>query len=125
MPTLKSDLYVITLAKKLVDYVLQATEKAPKKFRYSYLSKIENVSLEIVMLLYEANDIRLDNPLRREKQGSAVTKLKMLDFLSEEAMKNKCFLPNQYEVISRMIYDCNKSLLSWMKSDQNRMASLQ
>ncbi len=125
MPTSKSDLYVITLAKKLADYVLQATEKAPKRFRYSYLSKIENVSLEIVMLLYEANDTRLGNAMRRKKQDCVVTRLKILDFLSEEAMKNKCFLSHQYEVISKMIYDCNKSLLSWMKSDQERMASLQ
>ena len=113
------------MAKKLVDYVLQASEKAPKKYRYSYLSKIENVSLEIVMLLYEANDIRLGNPLRKEKQDAVLTKLRILDFLSEEAMKNKCFLSHQYEVISKMIYDCNRSLLSWMKSDQNRMSSLQ
>lgn len=113
------------MAKKLVDYILQASEKAPKKYCYSYLSKIENVSLEIVMLLYEANDIRLGDSLRKEKQDAALTKLRILDFLSEEAMKNKCFLSHQYEVISKMIYDCNRSLLSWMKSDQNRMSSLQ
>lgn len=102
MSTPKSDLYVITAAKRLAEYVLWVSDKAPKKFRYSYF-KIENVSLEIVMFLYEANDIRLGNPLRKEKQESVLTRLRILDFLFEMAMKNKCFLSSQYEAISKMI----------------------
>lgn len=52
MSTPKSELYVITSAKKLAGYVLDLTEKCPKKFRYSYLVRIEECCLSIVSLHY-------------------------------------------------------------------------
>lgn len=47
MSTPKSNLYVITAAKKLAECVLQASDKWSKKFCYSYLFKIENVLLRL------------------------------------------------------------------------------
>lgn len=121
MSTPKSELYVITSAKKLAGYVLDLTEKCPKKFRYSYLVRIEECCLSIVSLLYEANDIKLGNSLRSEKQSDVKTKLRILDFLSEEAMKHGCFLLHQYEVVSSYLYDCSHALEKWVISDQKRI----
>lgn len=121
MSTPKSELYVITSAKRLAGYCLDLTEKCPKKFRYSYLVRIEDACLSIVSLLYEANDTQLGNPVRKEKQSLVKTKLRILDFLSEEAMKHGCFIFHQYEVISTLLHDCSHSLDAWILSDQKRI----
>lgn len=117
----KSDLYVITSAKKLVGYILTLTEKCPKKFRYSYLSRIENDCLSLISFLYEANDTRLENPIRLDRQNMAMTRLKVIDFMSEEAMNHKCFTMHQYEVISNFLEDTRKSLDGWIASDMKRL----
>ena len=53
----KSKLLVITETKRLIDYMFVVTEKSPKKFRYSFVNKINNLLIEIIELLYEANSI--------------------------------------------------------------------
>lgn len=123
MSTPRSELYVITSAKRMADYILTLTEKCPKKFRYSYLIKIENVSLDIVTVLYEANGIKLGDSRRGEKQSEAKIKMKILDFLSEQAMLHCCFSVHQYEVISSHLNDCVRALDKWVVSDQTRIGA--
>lgn len=121
MSTSKNDLYVITQAKKLVQYVLERNMEAPKKYRYSFLSRIENTCMDIVSLLYEANDIQVGDSRRRNKQLEVKTRLKILDFLCYSALCAKCYLFSQYQTISALINDCSKSLEAWIKSDDKRV----
>jgi hypothetical protein len=52
MATPPSELRVITAAKNLATYLFQVLEKAPKKFRYSIITRLENKSLDVVEALY-------------------------------------------------------------------------
>jgi hypothetical protein len=51
MATPPSELRVITGAKNLATYLFQALERAPKKFRYSLIARLENKSLDVVEAL--------------------------------------------------------------------------
>ena len=57
----QSDLMVITKAKNLSDYILTITQKSPKQFRFSLVGRLQNYALDIVELLYEANDVFAQN----------------------------------------------------------------
>jgi hypothetical protein len=52
MATPPSELRVITAAKNLATYLFQVLERAPKKFRYSLITRLENKSLDVVEALY-------------------------------------------------------------------------
>lgn len=62
----RSELLVITEVKRLIDYIFVISEKSPKKYRYSFLTKIYNLLFDIIELLYEANSIQLGNEERKE-----------------------------------------------------------
>ena len=53
-----SELSVITKAKELCNYVLTVTDKSPKKFRYTLVSRLQNYSIVIIESLLTANEIR-------------------------------------------------------------------
>ena len=55
-----SELMVITKAKELCSYVMVATEKSPKMYRFTFTSRLQNLSLDIVESVFRANDIFLD-----------------------------------------------------------------
>ncbi len=117
----KSELIVITEVKRLIDYIFVITEKSPKKYRYSFITKIHSLFMEIIELLYEANSITLGEVERFNKQKKAVLKLQLLDYLCDLATREKCLLFSQYENITKYINTCMKLLNSWINSDLNRI----
>ena len=101
-------------------------ENSPKKFRFTLFAKLENVSLEVLESLILANETRLgiceaDNMKRKQLQRTAIAKLKILDAFSMIAREQKCILPKQYEVMTRLIRDCLNLTGAWIKSDQQRL----
>ena len=50
----RTELVVITETKRLIDYVFLITKKSPKKFRYSFITKIHSLLIEIIELFYLA-----------------------------------------------------------------------
>jgi hypothetical protein len=68
MATPPSELRVITAAKNLATYLFQVLEKAPKKFRYSLITRLENKSIDVVEALYAANVAVLGDSKRRKRQ---------------------------------------------------------
>jgi hypothetical protein len=75
MATPPSELRVITAAKNLATYLFQVLERAPKKFRYSLITRLENKSLDVVEALYAANVTKLGEAKRldEQKENSALT----------------------------------------------------
>ena len=123
----KSELSVITKAKDLCSYVMTVTQKSPKHFRFSFVSRMQNLSLSIIENLYRANDIFVkigDSILiaeRLNKQREAMTDLRILGYFSLLAMEQKCILAKQYQIISEMITDCLNLLSAWISSDRRRL----
>ena len=123
----KNELQVITKAKDLCSYIMIVTQKSPKHFRFTFVSRLQNLSLSVIECLYRANDtfVRKGDMTgiekRMEYQRTAMMDLKILGYFSMLAMEQKCILPKQYEQISRMTTDCRNLLGAWMNSDKKRL----
>lgn len=74
----ENDLKVIQKAKELATHTLKVTSNAnryPKKYRFSLVDKMQNKSMEIYEMLFEANrtDIKNYKRDRLEMQTKAIT----------------------------------------------------
>ena len=52
-----SELSVITQAKNLCSYVMTVTQKSPKQFRFTFTTRLQNLSLDVIEKLYRANEV--------------------------------------------------------------------
>lgn len=125
----QSELSVITKAKDLCSYVMTITQKSPKQFRFTFVSRLQNLSLSVIENLFRANDVfvsKTDIHSQKERfsyQRSAMTDLKVLGYITLLSMEQGCILPKQYEQISRQIAECQNLLGAWMNSDRRRFSS--
>lgn len=67
MANKKGTLYVITCFEKSRDYLFSALDNASKKYRYSFVRKIEQMLLDIDECLRMANRTRLE--MEKERVG--------------------------------------------------------
>lgn len=106
--------------------MMTITDKSPKKFRFTLVSRLQNYSLDVIEQLIMANEIFInkgDDSAIHERflhQRKAMTSLKLLGYMSELAMKQQCILPKQYEQITKQIYDVENMLGAWIVSDRKR-----
>ena len=88
--------------------MMTVTDKSPKRFRFTLVSKLQNYVLDAVEYLIRANEVFVaagDVAAARERlaqQRNAMTNLKLLGYMSELAMKQQCILPKQYEQITKL-----------------------
>ena len=88
----QSELTVITKAKDLCSYVMTVTQKSPKQFRFTFVSRLQNLALSTIENLFRANDVfvsKTDIHSQKERlsyQRSAMTDLKLLGYI---ALKEK------------------------------------
>ena len=124
----KSDLLIVTKAKELCAYVFKVTQKSPKQFRFTFVSRLQNLSLDVIENIYYANEIYIGkgNEKNAEKrlslQHNALTKLKLIAYISELAMTESCLLFKQYEQIAKLSTDCQRLLGAWINSDKRRLS---
>ena len=124
-----SELMVITKAKDIISYSFTIAENAPKKFRFTLVAKMHNISLDVLESLILANEIPLgnnkeDNKRRRDYQQTAIAKLKALDALIMISREQKCILPKQYEILAKHISDCIRLTGAWINSDKKRLVNM-
>ena len=124
IPSNSNDLIVITVVKKLGAYIIAITEKSPAKYRGVFVNRMQNMCLETLELLLQANFIRIDsieNKRRREEfQKDAIIKLKMLGYISMVAENSNCILKRQFKQISLQIGEAINLVAAWKKSDDER-----
>ena len=105
---------------------MTVTEKSPKRFRFTLVSRLQNYALDVIEELYVANEIFVPGGGQKQaeerlsKQRKAQTSLRLLGYIAQLAMEQECILPKQYEQITRLIYDCRNLLGAWMNSDRKR-----
>ena len=125
----KSELTVVTKSKDLCSYIITITQKSPKQFRFTFVTRLQNLALDVIEKIYFANEVFIskDNIHNAEKrlafQHHALTALKLIAYISELAMKEKCILFKQYEQISKLTTDCQRLLGAWINSDRKRLSS--
>ncbi|MCL2080168.1 MAG: four helix bundle protein [Oscillospiraceae bacterium] len=124
----KSELLVVTRSKDLCSYVITITQKSPKQFRFTFVSRLQNLSLEVIECIYRANDIYIGKgsekniAKRLEFQHRALTALKLLAYVAEISMTQACILPKQYENIAKQATDCMRLMGAWINSDKKRVS---
>lgn len=109
------EMAVFTHAKKLSEYIFVITEKSPKKLRWSIVSRLQNISTELIENLYRANYER-DEQARAEYQKRASVCIDLMDFYAETAKRMKAINLHQMSVIARQTSDISKLLKGWIKS---------
>lgn len=121
------ELVVVTKAKDLCKYVITITKRCPKEYRFTFTSRLQNLSMDIVEYIYQANDIFVSGSnaeqymmKRRELQHKAITKTQMLLYFAQLAAEEKVILPKQYAQISKQGSDVINMLGAWIKSERNR-----
>ena len=119
---------MVVKAKDLCSYVMTITQKSPKHFRYTFVSRMQNLCLDVIENLFRANDTYVKKgdqaglELRLEKQRNAMTDLKILAYISMLAMEQECILARQYEQIARQCTECQNLFGAWMNSDRRRLS---
>ena len=121
-----NELAVITHAKALCNYVFAVTEKSPKRFRFSLVSRLQNLGLDVVEHLFRANEtfVAIGDAeaaaVRLRLQHQASTSLKMMLYVSEMAHEQGCLTMKQYEQISKQGCDIGNMIGGWINSDKKR-----
>ena len=125
--TTNSELTVITKAKDLCRYVMTVTEKSPKRFRFTLVSRMQNLALDVIEQAYRANDVYVSGSgrgaamaKRLDLQHAALTAVKLLGYVALLANEQGCILPRQYEHIAKLVSDCQNLLGAWINSDRRR-----
>ena len=122
----RSELTVITKTKDLCTYIMTVTQKSPKHFRFTFVTRLQNLALDALESIIRANDVFVkkgDNPAYRERahfQQNAMTSLKLVSYIAEISMEAGCLLPKQFEQVARQTAECEVLLGGWMAGDRNR-----
>ena len=117
-PQRDREMAVFTHAKKLAEYIFVITEKSPKKFRWSIITKLQNASVDVIENLYRANFER-GSEERIAYQKSALVSLNLVDFFAETARSKQAISLHQTAVIGKQIGECKKLLNGWVKATKN------
>ncbi|MCH5152202.1 MAG: four helix bundle protein [Clostridiales bacterium] len=113
------EMAVFTCAKKLSEYIFVITEKSPKKFRWSIITRLQNASVDIIENLYRANFER-EAENRIAYQKSALVSINLVDFFAETARSKGAINLHQTSVIAKQIVECKKLLNGWVKATKNK-----
>ena len=123
----ESELLVIVKAKDLGNYIFTVTDKSPKKFRFSLISRLQNLALSMIENLYRANMVFVKDSkaidkieVRKKYQREAYVDFKLLGYMALMAKEQGGILAKQYEQISIRSTEVIRLLLAWSRSDQNR-----
>lgn len=120
------ELVVITKTKDLCSYVFTVTDKSPKRFRFTLVSRLQMYALDTMENLFRANEVYIGNRQKEKAeerlnyQHNALTSLKLLGYMAQLSMEQQCILPKQYEIMTRKISDCQKLTGAWITSDRKR-----
>ena len=126
----KSEIAVISVAKDLSRYIIGATEKSPKKFRFTFTDKLRNLSFELLENLYLANDTFVRTELTENRsrrlayQINARNKARLICYLSELAYEEKAITSKQYEQVSLRGEEVIRMISGWIIGDKKRFGSL-
>ena len=111
------EMAVFTCAKKLSEYIFIITEKSPKKFRWSIITRLQNASVDVIENLHRANFEKGEK--RIEYQKSALVSINLVDFFAETARSKNAINYHQTAVIAKQIVECKKLLNGWVKATKN------
>jgi hypothetical protein len=111
----KDDLTVIYKAQMLTKGIFLVTQNAPVKYRWSSVSKLQNISLQILQNLLMANELPANSARRQELQLQGIAQLRIIDTFFEIAREQNCMRKDQYEYLIKIVHDCLNLTRAWRK----------
>ena len=121
------ELAVVRKAKDLTEYIFLITRTSPKRFRFSLVSRLQNLSLDIVAELQDANTVYIrdmDPAAVRERldhQKRALSLAGRLEYVAELSAREGAISMKQYGNISVLTKDIRNMTGAWINSDSNRI----
>ena len=127
-----TDLAVVTKAKDLATYIFTVTEKSPKRFRFTLVTRMQNTCLDLLDSLHLANEVWIERKgqkpealaenvrRRRDFQQGALCAAKRLDYLLTFSREFGAILPKQQEHGSMLLAEVTRMIGGWIKSDRMR-----
>lgn len=121
-----SELIVITKARDLVKYVINATRKIAKSERYSFAVRVQGLAIDMIDRMIRANMIVISSKKverykrRYEFQQEALANLKVLEYLVAIAVEENIMLYRQFVQISKKGAEVSILLNKWIESDKRR-----
>ena len=125
IPSNSSDMVVVTKAKELVRYIFQVTANSPKKIRFSFVSRIQSITLDLIENLYRAAEI----PYNSRTQSSLEKKIyflteakisiKLIEYFALLMLECGFFEIRHYKQIAQMGIRCETLLNAWLKKLSN------
>ena len=115
----ENDLKVIQKAKELATHTLKVTSNAnryPKKYRFSLVDKMQNKSMEIYEMLFEANRTDIKNYKRDRLEMQTKDRFGLvnviLDIKGEKYIISDIFLrmlkPEELKVMQGLVFKCEE-----------------
>ena len=127
VPYNASELIVITKTKNLVSYIFQITQNAQKKYRASFVNRLQNLGLACLQNLIEANFLLVDKTKvdefnqRQKLQKQTLYSLKMLEYFAMIAFENGALTAKQCKQIALLGNEARITLQNWINSDKKRI----
>ena len=89
-----SPLKVLTYGNDLMSYVLRVTQNSPKQYRFTFITRLQNLTMDVVELMLLANNIYVTKAnitttadIRLSYQHQAFSTLQAINYFSMEAQK--------------------------------------
>ena len=103
------------------------TQKTPKQYRFTFTTRLQNLTMDIIEDIYLANDTFVGGKNAEAKaekcldlQHNAMTKVRLLAYIAQLALEQKAILPKQYEQIAMQSTEVLNLLGGWINSDRRR-----
>lgn len=107
-------------AERLLVYILNATDKSPKKIRLDIVPEIRKCCLTLLSDIINANMLPIHTERRTELQKDCLIQLRLLDSLCDVARTLNYLTLNQVSFITMQTKEIFDSINCWIASDQNR-----
>ena len=127
-----SEFNVIVKCKDLIKHtftITNSTERFPKKYRFTIVSRLHDLTLDIFQHIQEANELDLTDPQeyreRRYEQKKALTECKTVLFLIELSFEKELISSEQCAEWTRHVMNVKNMTAKWRKQDRERFAALQ
>lgn len=124
------DFRILVKAGELADYTIKITDnnkRFPKKYRFTFVNRMQNLSLDIYELINIANELntndRIDLSQRLRLQNQAITKCKTFLFLINLCYKNEKIALNERQAIAwaKYVVNVKNMTIKWHNQDRMKM----
>lgn len=119
---------IINKAEALVEYIYTITEKSPKKIRTDLVSKLRNLSIDIIEKLVRTNAIPINDPVqpdealrRLRQQRDLIVDIQVLETVLEIAKKRGYITNHQFEHCTKITFEFREMVSRWNESDSLRI----